>query len=156
MVFASWPTTFQYHVVEWVNVIPVTNLARLQIAVSTNAGSSYTNVTWDNGGFDAPSNGGGTFVSNAAASATPDILLGNTQSNTTDEGYNGWLYLWGLDSSVFRKTMQQYASHPLTTTASTFRNLEYHIRLTTQVTAIRFIYNSGNISSGTFNFYGIN
>lgn len=152
----SWTTGFLYYYFEFIEVIPTTNATRLQIAFSTNGGVSYTNVTWDNGGFDAPSSGGGAFASNAGASATPDLLLGAVQANTTDEGVNGWLYLWGLDSSVFRKTMHQYITHPISTTAMDFRNLGYHVRLTTQVTGLRLSYSgAGGFASGTINFYGV-
>lgn len=156
LVFNSWSTGYLYYLCEFIEIIPTTNSTRLQIAFSTDGGSSYTNVTWDNGGFDAASTGGGTFVANSGASATPDLLLGNTQANVSDEGINGWLYLWGLDSSTYRKTLHQYITHPTGTNSMTFRNIGYHVRLTTQVTGLRFTYNgAGGITSGTINFYGV-
>jgi len=157
-VFNSWTTGYQYYLCEFIEVIPTTTSTRLEIAFSTDGGSTYTNVTWDNGGFDAASTGGGSFVANSGVSATPDILLGNVQTNNADEGVNGWLYLWGLDSSgTFRKVMHQYITHPTGTNSMTFRNIGYHVRLTTQVTGLRFIYSgAGGFASGTINFYGVN
>jgi hypothetical protein len=143
--------------------LPATDDVDLWMRVSTNGGSSY-----DSGASDYVYAGLGTDSGNtqrgSASSAAAQILLtsGTSQrrvDSTTSRGVHAVIDLFGQTSTTLlpRVGFRTFAgAQDADNTSMTWMNGE-GMRATAQDTdAVRFLFSSGNISSGTYAVYGLN
>lgn len=155
--FTSWTTGYQYYIIDWIGIIPVTNATHFQFNISINAGSTYINPTNDLGGWEVTSSGSTAGFTDTAAS-TSVIFLTDVISNASTGSSNGHMKLWNLDSGVLWKQFWAHSVSQSSATANlmTSRDQNGHYRETSAVNGLQFSMSSGNISSGIINFYGVN
>jgi hypothetical protein len=152
------PSEYDSYLVVLSTVKPVTDAAYLLCRTSTDGGSTFDsggadyewlmhyNVSTTTGGVSGTDNGvriagftGGNGVSNVAA----------------DLGVTGELLVIRPEESA-KCVLQSNVSFQRDTDSGLLANRVVAYRnATTDVDAIRFLFSSGNISSGTFDFYGI-
>jgi hypothetical protein len=132
------------------NVYPATNAAIFQMLTSTNNGSSYATSGYTSGLTYAAYNG--TTVTNK--NSTSAILLTNTQSNSSSNGFCGFLYLYNINQGNNFCTNGVFSWND-TTVGTIVNTIAAGAFSSTGVNAIQFSYSTGNIASGTFNLYSI-
>ncbi len=139
---------------EFVNVVPATNGTTLSMRASTNGGSSYDSGNNYRHGFtfSGSQNTGGTSGSNSEASVP---FAGTASSTASGGGCNGTFKVFNPLSASQQKIVV-YNSGFLSNDGN-----YYHIHgsgvynQTTAVNAMRFLFSSGNITSGTIRCYGV-
>lgn len=148
-------STYDDYVIRLVNVLPASaGVNTLLGRFSTNGGSSYdsgTNyeyMTWYN-------STGVNQGSNSATSVTAFQLVGTSISSTT-LGVSGQIDIPGPLSASLNKAVLYHLSY-FHSSLSAIINQEGAGRYTsnTAVNAFQFLFNSGNIASGTIRCYGI-
>lgn len=151
--FTGLTSTYRNYVVIVSNATPQTNNAALVLRTSTNNGSSY-----DAGASDYYSTGtnfgNSTWNYVAVLDDRAYINASGMVNNTTQGGTSFTLTL--VNPSGATRT-QWYATgvENGTSEVGAFTRGGYRVATTGAVNAIRFLYGSGNIASGTFKLYGI-
>lgn len=153
-------STYDEYVIEGVNLIPATNGVLPWLRFSTDGGASYdagANYQWANS-IQTPSGGAG-FTAVAGATGASAIIPTGTGSvaNTAVGG--------GVRFSARLFDPLSATAHKAMIGEGTFRNSgdSNHYRLNfggyyisaTAVNAMRFLFSSGNIASGTIRVYGV-
>lgn len=152
--FTSWySSTYDEYLVELVNVLPATNGTDLRWLLSTDGGLNYqvTNYVygWDYVGQNTAHNS-----SNSGASTVAFVLIGSVVSNT-QAGVSGSLRLFDPGSSA-QKSINLDINHFQSSSSQHFRLTGFgKWASTTAYNAIRFLFSSGAIASGTIRVYGI-
>jgi hypothetical protein len=149
--------TYDEYRFEFVNVVPATNAVEMYMQVSTDggsswvAGTSYTSWWW---GF---STGGATQGGGTSRGA---LRMGETTAwhNSSLYGVVGYVNLYSPASTALHKQIEGKVSGKYNNAGSpasygsifggTYDN-------TTAVNAVRFLFASGNIASGTIRCYGL-
>lgn len=144
-----------------VGILPATDNVTFNIRVGTGAGPTY-----QSGASDYQSIGYGKQSAGDRAYATTSTKVdlhnvADTLSNATGAnriGYTGELTLFNPGDAVNIKTVQWHGTH--SSSASSSNTLNYttgggFYMGTAAVTAVRFLFSSGNIASGTIYMYGI-
>lgn len=143
-------TNYSMYVLDWTNVVPVSNAAKLTMTVSDDNGSTYFSTGYQSGLVGRSMVGLASLFDNA----TTSILL--TGNSSTSGGSSGSVLIGPFNSSnstsVSGKSL--YTSSFIGGLnvsgwlgASTGSN--------TGIDAIKLIFTTGNISTGTFNLYGL-
>jgi hypothetical protein len=141
-------STYQHYVIYCYNVVPVTDNVYFYSQVSSDNGSS-----WINSGYYA------AYVDGSAPSTTFFPLTVLTSSNrlsnlASSGGYIGEIHLMSLTtSSTVRIT--GWGAYPKADETFLKSLMGGRGPESTTVNAIRFLLESGNISTGTFKLYGI-
>ena len=148
IVFTSVITaTYNVYLLSFSNIIPANAGDSLQLAVSTNNGSSYiaTNYLADIGTF--PYN---SATNSQTSSTTTFLLSGATQASTP--GVNGQVKLMDVtNGSQFILTgFCNYMN-----TGGPFLGKVFGNNTATSVNALQVTFSTGNIASGTFSLYGL-
>jgi hypothetical protein len=144
---------FDNYVVQLQNVIPATNTATLRMQVSIDNGANWVTAAASYAWHGWNSNTGG----GAQAGSLSDTGMGifSSMSNGTLYGGSGTFYLYApLNTSqrfYFNGTGFYFTSASLLNVVNGYGA---YLALTA-VDAIRFLYSSGNIASGTIRLYGI-
>jgi hypothetical protein len=151
--FTGLTSAYKNYVVIVTNCVPATNNAALYFRTSTNNGSSY-----DAGASDYYSSG--TNFSNTtwnylAAVDAQGYINSSGQENVAANG--GTSFTLTLVNPSAANRIQWYATgfEYGTSEVGAFTRGGFRLATTGAVNAIRFLYNSGNIASGTFKLYGI-
>jgi len=145
---------YDEYLIELVNVIPATNGVALYMRMSTDGGSTYdsgANYSWEVDVW--------TASAEARTGATGDSKLQLTYtthvSNDSHWGVCGKIRLFSPGSTALYKQIEGnyhfYANDPVRASSSCGGAYES----TTAVDALRFLFNSGNIASGTIRVYGV-
>lgn len=148
-------STYDEYAIEILNLIPATNAVELWVRMSTDGGSSY-----DSGSNYQSAVGffytGGTGVAGAASDSASAMHLGDTINSDSHYGYRGTFKAYGLQSTSLYKTIlgQGVMFHGSLSKVTGF-NAACDYRSTTAVNAVRFMFSSGNITSGMIRIYGI-
>lgn len=153
--------TYLRYEFELYNVIPGTDSTSLYVRTSTNGGSSYeaggSSYYW---GVSGTTNASATTDGQSAASAI--ILNHRTQSignAATEFGVSGMIDVMGAPSSSVYTELLWRVNYWRDIGAGTTGHSQLQgggARLaTTDVDAIRFLFSSGTIASGTIRMYGI-
>ena len=145
-------TGYTNYLVYWNNLTPVTNAATLSLNVSTNGGSSYDSGSNYDYAYTSGTSGGAT---GGGASATTSIGLSALGiANTAGSGGSGKIEI--INPAGTSRT-GVIGHHAFLDSASVYGcvNVSGQYLSTTTVNAIQFSMSSGNISTGTFNLYGI-
>lgn len=138
----------EYHV-SIIDLVPATDDTHLYVRVSEDSGS-----TWKSGASD--------YYSNATAAAQMNLMqgaaAGNGISNVASEGgFSGTIKFYSPDATQNKlflfEGLYLYATGGQPTTAVGSRGA--YVLTTNAINGIRFLMSSGNITSGTFNLYGI-
>jgi hypothetical protein len=147
--------TYDEYQIEFVNVIPASNNVALYMRMSTNGGSSYdTSSIYDFTAGYAYSGGVGV---GASATNSDRITLIDAVGNSSNYGVRGSIRLFSpgstaLYKSVLGQLMRDDASALgivlITGVGGVYKSA-------TAVNALRFLYSSGNIASGTIRVYGV-
>lgn len=144
-------STYDDYVIIYDSVVPATSTANLLFQTSTNNGSGYDT-----------SNNQYKCADGASTLQTPTdslYLLGGSgqMSNSSAVGCSGKIYMYNLNNAVAYKRFAWDSSSGTGTGAGAFTAfIGIGARITsTAINAVRFIYDGGNITSGTFKLYGI-
>lgn len=146
--------TYKAYVVLLTNVVPATDGADLTMRTSTNAGSSYASSS-DDYEYQLVEALNGSIASKAnSATATAIILFIDASSTATNGGVNGIVRI-DNPSAANKITVGIHAdgvnSSPL---PASYIGMGYR-NAAANVDAIRFLFDTGNITSGVFTLYGL-
>lgn len=135
------------------NVIPATDTAVLWMRTSTDAGSTYDSGASDydwalNLAFSA-----GT-TSSGGATATRIEVTGNVGAAANENGVNGMILLSGAALAAYTTVSGAlaYTNASGGTSAVSFAGRR---NAASDVTAVRFLFSTGNITSGKIRMYGL-
>ena len=148
--------TYDEYLFELVNVIPATDNVELWMRVGTGGGPTYdsgSNYSFGNFRFSQ--------AGSAVTGATPgspttqwDLSGSGGVDNSSNYGVWGSVKLFGPGSAIYKKIRGEfgYLSNGNEPLAS---NISGMYLSATALTAIRFLFSSGNIASGSIRCYGI-
>jgi hypothetical protein len=156
----AFSSTYDEYLIEAVNLIPATNGVQGLIRFSTDGGATYdsgANYQWANS-IQTPSGGTG-FTSVASATGATSLPPAGT-TNIANTAVGG-----GLRFSARLFDPLSATAHKALVGEGTLRNSgdSNHYRLSfagyyisaTAVNAMRFLFSSGNVASGTIRIYGV-
>ncbi len=148
---AAIDATYDTYVVKVNYLLPATNATTLWLRLRS--GGVFRNSASDYGWATVSLGGNGSSNGDSEIEAT----LSGYLSNTSTKGLSGLFYLSDPSSTVAHKLV--YGNGSFSATGATIGyNLSMGgvlIGVTTAVDGIRFMMNSGNITSGKFDLYGI-
>lgn len=149
-------STYKNFVLEMINVIPATDEVSFYFTASTDNGSSYLAGTNYEYHIDKSTVAGSSYASTASnAAAQIPMIVAAVMGNNTGESYSGSIVmsnplgtasykLCDLSGSVFNSVGETITSAGIGT-----------IKTVSAINNIKLATSSGNITSGTFNLYGI-
>lgn len=153
--FTGIGSTYDVYAIQLVRVVPDATFLFLQLLTSTDNGSTYASSGYSvvTQKLDGTAPGySGTAQSYINLTPSSSLTAGNV-SDTASVGVSGWVYLWKpsqaaestitYDLIVKQQTTYYRVCGAAAQTASA------------DVDAVRFLFSSGNISTGTFRIYGI-
>lgn len=149
--FTGLSSTYSSYFVIMDSIVPQTSTANLNFRISTD-GSTYQTSAYFYSGWQVTS--AGTTGALSAASAA-QILLANSMSNTSTDGLSGIIEIYNPSQSA---TSHKFTYRTEYTDSGGGHNCNTGGALwntTTAITAIRFLFSSGNIVSGKFKLYGV-
>lgn len=146
-------STYDDYLIEFISVIPVTNATRLWMRMSTNGGASYDSGA--NYGYLSVGTNRFTAGNQAAdTGGTKIILQSSTMDNTSTKGFSGYMRLKNpLSTTVHKNTHHEAHITSGGGTLEVITGSGWYLS-TTAVNAFQFLFDSGNISSGTIRVYG--
>lgn len=147
-------STYDEYQFEFLQVIPATNNVDFLMRMGTGGGPTYdtgNNYSWTQFRWvtNASAPGGFAGVSSIGLSTQVDHL-----SNSANWGYCGTARLYNPASSIYKRVTYQ-GSYLTAGSARQSAVGDGAYEVSTAVTAIRFLFSSGNIASGTIRAYGI-
>lgn len=155
--------TYDEYVFELISVTPVTDAVELQMRTDSDGGASF-----DAGANDYPfvytvfaASAANTGVGNSSTAGTDRIALANSSvggvSNSASlGGFNGWVSLISPASTTRSKRVRWEGEFYIDATdvIATVRGAGYRNDPANDVNAVRFLFSSGNVASGTIRMYG--
>lgn len=147
---SSINSTYDVYLVEVVNAKPATNGAFFYMQTSANSGSS-----WDTGaGFYLGAHGVMKLTGWTVSSAgTGNIILSDGVSSSR-EGYSGFVFVTTPSNATRCHVRAEGSYTDSATTVETLSLTAAHRDSAAAVNGFRFLFSTGNITSGTFNLYG--
>jgi hypothetical protein len=148
--FTSISSTYDEYILEMLNIIPATNTQNLLLRVSTDAGSSFDSGNNYYYGWNYAPNSGAAGIVNGGP--VGGIVIFTSVDNTL-EGVNGQIRLYNPGGAK-RKMMKL----DVTASQASFAFGANGFGLwanTTAYNAVRLLFASGNVSSGTARLYGV-
>ena len=148
-------STYDVYVFECIDLRPATDNVDLQIRTSTNNGSSYdaTGVYSYRSIYATAEAGTAETVSGGATET--QILIGRNVGNAADEGLCGTLKLYNPLGTTRKKSVIFEGVGNDATGVQTMYKAYGTREATADIDAIRFMFSSGNITSGKIIMYGI-
>ena len=147
IIFNNLPTGYASFLLTWSNVVADTSTDVLYLNFSANNGSSFTSFIDANVFYSLYNS------SSYTNSYSPTQLLLTSGLNTTNTA-NGYIYVYNINVAVSCHVCGQGAWYDNTNSATALGIYGGRIALTS-VNAFRFMMSTGNISTGTFNLYGV-
>ncbi len=147
-------STYDEYLIEFVNVIPATNAGTLWMRMSTDGGSTYDSGTNYSHLAFGTNRFGGAATGAVDSGGTKIILTQSAVDNTSTAGISGSLRLFSPGSTSVHKNIVGTLNYLTGGTLETTQNTGWY-RSTTAVNAFRFLFASGNITSGIIRVYGI-
>ena len=151
---------FRHYILEFDSVFPITNNNYAQYRLSQNNGSTwiadYVMEVWGHeGATDSLAQTGAFFTRSNMNSDAWGLPNSATNPRTP---LNGFIYMVNPNSTVGFKACRGEVVHGLSAATDYTMNETFSsfARVAGAVNAIQFLFNSGNIASGNFRFYGIN
>lgn len=144
---------YDEYLIEILNLIPATNTVDLYVRLSTDGGSSYdAGANYNNAtfGFDHTGSGlgGGTGQNQIAIRGTAEI------HNNANYGVCGTMRLFGPGGSIYKRTSHQVSYFNSGSRIALIIGNGVYLSATA-VNALRLLFSSGNIASGTVRIYGV-
>lgn len=148
-------TLYRRYEFELDSVLPATDNTTLWLRTSTNAGSSYDAGAADYS-YSNTEKGSGAEVDSVDSLGAAQIILCTSVGNAAGEqGVSGTVAVWGAGVAA-RTTVRTFIHSFDAADSSPFIVQGAGARLANQDTdAVRFLFSSGNITSGTIRMYGI-
>jgi len=150
--------TYDEYLFELLNLIPATNNVNLWLRMSTDGGATYdsgTNYGWSVNRF---SSGGGAFSGGNSGQASIVIDgggAGDKVSNSSNYGISGSLRLFSPSStSLYKAASWQTNMFSAASSIQPAYGGGFYLS-TTAVNAVRFLFSSGNITSGIVRAFGV-
>lgn len=160
----SISSTYDEYMIVYRNLLPATNNAGLLMRVSEDGGSTYKATTYDSmvwgclisGSSGTGNSGGGETEGTGYLLSGKNVTLDGV-SNTAGYGVSGNFILHNPNSTTTRKMVTGSMSFLSGGTARREIGVigGHYDGDNGAVNAIRFLFNSGNITSGTVKIYGI-
>ena len=155
-------STYPIYRFEFINIHSQNNTVQFYFNGSTDGGSNY-NVTKTTTHFrafhnEADSSAGLQYESAAdLAQSTSGQTLFRNQGNDTDNSGSGFLYLFAPSSSTYVKHFLSTIQNSNSTVNPGSYNgyIGGYFNTTSPIDAVNFLFDSGNIDSGTIKLYGI-
>lgn len=146
-------STYDSYVMQLINILPASAAQNLQFRVSTDAGVSYDTTGAYYGALDINPNTGASGVTQTNA-ATAGVVFPAVDNTASSGGVSGEVRLFNPLSAAIRKhaTVHVLGSRAADVAVATGIIVWNTI---TAVNAIRFLFASGNITSGTIRLYGV-
>jgi len=153
-------STYPIYKFEFINIHPATDDISFQFQGSIDAGSNY-NVAITSTHFrathgeDASSEALAYITGGDLAQATGFQLLAGSVGNDADQSLSGELFIYNPSSTTFVK---HFTGNFQSIAHSDRTNNQYpagYFNSTSDIDAVQFKFNSGNIDSGTIKLYGI-
>ena len=149
--FTGLDSTYQIYILQYYNMVPVTDNIVAFIRVGTGGTPTYQATGYKFANFEV--NTAGTGTPNGSTSTTQVSL--NTTGNLTTENQSGEIVIFNPSSATIYKDIMHKLSY-VDSAGTFFRHWgSGQYTSATAVTAIRFAFSSGNISVGTFKLYGL-
>lgn len=157
---SSFTSTYSRYMIAFDNVTPATNTTSFQMQIATAAGAFISAASYVS---MAMVNVSSVVVTDTFTTA---MLLSGTRSTTamqtsTVYGLNGFIYLTNPANAVFRKSIFGEVSYAgagaavsTTTLAQAVINAVFDGN-SSPITGVNFLFNSGNIATGTIRIYGV-
>ena len=154
-------STYKEYLFTFNNIHPATDGAFFQFQGSTNTGSSY-GVTLTTTKFDAYHNEAGNdtilyyYTSHDLAQSTNFQHLNSYLGTDNDQSGSGSLHLFNPSSTTFVKHFMARVNYYYESGGASMEDYTAgYVNSTSDVDAIQFTFNSGNIDAGTIKLYGI-
>lgn len=155
--FTNLSSTFSRYIAEFINILPATDNVYLIGRFSVNNGSSFIATNYVGGkAWGSPADNPTGNTSNTTGIDITGNSAGITVDNAATNGINGYFELDNPSSASAYKSGRFFVSYD-----NDSGNYSYSIGngryegATTAVNALRFLFNSGNIASGTIKLYGV-
>ena len=155
--------TYPVYVFKFINIHPSASRPEFSFNLSTNSGSSYGVTKTSTAFYSQHNEGGGSSLaydssSDLAQSTSAQHIAWNL-SNDNEASISGNMYLFNPSSTTFVKHFLtelqfQYDSSGGDPASYTYR-IGGYANTTSAINGIKYLYNSGNIDSGTIKLYGI-
>lgn len=146
-------SSYDEYVVTFANVLPATDNVDLWVRTSSNAGSSFDSAAGNYQHVCSSVTAPTTAVTSGSSSDTKCVIAYGV-GNTAGYGVSGKLHLYQPSAAT---QVRFTVSVSAVTAANTLRmdNSSGHRHTNADVDALRFLFSSGNIASGTFHLYGV-
>lgn len=146
-------STYSEYIVEMVNITPATDSASLTLVTDSNGGASFDVGATDYQETEIAVNS--ASLAGVVDTAEAYIGIAYTIGNAAEESYCGTLRFFNPAGTTKYKIFVADGTH-VDNAGNLKRTLGGGARMNTAaINAIRFIMDSGNIASGTFNLYGV-
>lgn len=156
---ATFQSDYDDYLIEIVDIVPGTSETEFNLRFSTDGGSTFSTSTYEYVGIANSSGNVGISSSGLVSSGgTTEIKLFTLVDATQSYGVNGSVRFRNPLSASLNKSVEFQISAPLKSGATVRRymsNGSGFWATTTAVNAIRFLFSSGNIASGTIRVYGL-
>ena len=157
-------STYPIYKFEFINIHPSASRPEFSFNLSTNSGSSY-GVTKTSTAFysqHGENDSGGSLAydssSDLAQSTSAQHIAWNL-SNDNEASISGNMYLFNPSSTTFVKHYMTELQFQYDSSGGDPNSYIYYIagyaNTTSAINGIKYLYNSGNIDSGTIKLYGI-
>ena len=149
-------STYDEYMIEMLNLVPATNAVDLRLEVSTDGGSTWDTTSGHYSWEALRSNTSGA-VSSGSTSDIAICLSANTldhvQNDANNGGVHGSFRLIAPGSAIYKYLFGNVSLYYGSSWVTAFIGGRY--LQTAAVNALRFLFSSGNIASGTIRVYGI-
>ncbi len=138
--------------------LPVSDGVAFQWQASTDGGSTYyTTNEYSYANMIAYASDG-SYNARGAAGAAACLMTGNDSAyyvgNATNEGITGTMFLYNPSGTSYGRSTGSFS---FTETGGALRESSHagRVDVAADIDAIRFLFSTGNISTGTFTLYGL-
>jgi hypothetical protein len=145
--------TYRYYEFELEDIKPATDGVVLRLRTSTNAGSSYESGASD---YSYAIHGGTTPITSSSDGANSEIILTPAEvgNAAAEKGISGTVKVYNAGSTTYTRVTSILSYDATDSRVGTVTGSG--CRLAAQDTdAIRFLFSSGNITSGVIRMYGL-
>jgi len=156
--FTSLTNAYMMYMVVIDRALPATDAVAFQMRASTNNGSSYYSTNEYSYANMIAWAADGSYISRGGTGAAACLMTGNDANyyvgNATNEGITGTFFLYNPSGTSYGRTTGSFS---YTEPGGALRECSHAGRIdqAADIDAIRFMFSSGNIASGTFTLYGL-
>lgn len=150
-------SAYDEYMISMTNVVPATDDASLQLRVSEDGGSTFKAGATDYSYAYNSEQEAGTDASNGSAGSTRILMSASVSNTASMGGVCGEVRFFAPAGTTQNKLFTYQTGFPRTSTTD-FRVINGAGRFvldTNAINGIRFLFSSGNITSGNFALYGI-